>query len=69
MEKIILDMIRAAEKEENYDLISYVKRIIDQFALTANAPSNWRDIGNTLLKTYDCGSWVYEELELWNYED
>lgn len=69
MKEIILEMVKTAEKTEDYDLISYVKKIIDRFALTANAPSNWRDIGNVLLETYDCGSWVYEELELWNYEN
>lgn len=68
MEQTIKSMIEQAETEENYSLIHYVKQLIDTFAQTINCPSNWRDIGEELVKEYDCSSWVYEELELWNYE-
>lgn len=61
-------MIEQAETEENYSLIGYVKQIIDEFAETINCPSNWREIGEKLAKEYDCNSWVYRELELWNHE-
>ena len=68
MEQTIKLMIEQAETEENYSLIGYVKQLIDKFSETVNCPSNWRDIGEKLAEEYDCSSWVYEELELWNYE-
>ena len=69
METILFNMIGQAEKNEDYDLIGYAKEIVDKFAVTINAPSNWRYFYKELLKIYDEGSWVYEEMELWNYED
>ena len=69
MEEIIMKMIVQAEKEENYKIIEYVKEMIENFVMTINCPSNWRDIPNELLKTYNESTWVYEELELWNYVD
>lgn len=62
-------MIEKAEKNKDYDLIKYAKEIVDKFARTINAPSNWRYFYAELLKRYDCSSWVYKEMELWNYED
>lgn len=68
MYEIIKSMIKQAESEENYSLIGNVKELIDKFAETINCPSDWRDIGNRLSKEYDCSTWIYEELELWNHE-
>ena len=69
MKQIILNMIEQAEQEEDYELMAYVKQLISQFETTINCPSNWRDIGEVLTEAYDEDSWVYEELELWNYID
>lgn len=69
METILFNMIEQAEREENYNLIKYAKEIVDKFATTINAPSNWRYFYMELLRKYDSSSWVYEEMELWNYED
>ena len=68
MEQIILDMTKEAERTENYELIQYVKRLVDTLAMTSNAPSNWREIAAELAKKYEPHTWVHEELELWNYE-
>ena len=68
MEKTIRLMIEQAETEENYSLIGYVKQLLDEFASTINCPCNWRKLGTELTKEYDSSSWVYEKLELWNYE-
>ena len=62
-------MINEAERNEDYNLIEYVKDLILKFANTINCPSNWRNIGETLAEVYDANNWVYVELELWNYED
>ena len=69
MEQTIRLMIEQAETEENYSLIGYVKQLIDEFATTINCPSNWRSIGEELAEEYKDNSWIYDELELWNYED
>ena len=69
MEQTIRNMINQAETEENYSLIEYAKQIVDELATTINAPSNWRDIGTELAAEYKDNSWVFDELELWNYEE
>ena len=69
MEDIIREMIWQAEKEDNCQLIRYVKQLIDEFATTINCPSNWRDIGSKLVEEYEPSTWVWEELELWNHKE
>lgn len=69
MYEILKEMIRKAEKYEDYDLIEWVRQIVYELAITINCPSNWRSICDELLDEYDCSSWVYENLELWNYEE
>jgi hypothetical protein len=65
---IIVDMISKAEETHDIDLITYIKRLINQFIITINCPSNWRTIALSLSAKYDSNSWVYEQLELWEYE-
>jgi len=55
--------------DEAYDLLRFVNRLICQLAITINCPSDWRDIGYELAEEYKDNSWVYEELDLWNYEE
>ena len=77
MEKIIRQMIeRAIYYKENlnfidepYDLLKFTRELIYQMVMTINCPSNWRDIGRELAKEYKNNSWIFEELELWNYEE
>lgn len=69
MEQTIRSMIGQAEREENYSLIEYAKQIVDKLAITINAPSNWRDIGEKLAQEYDLDCWVYENMELWNHSE
>ena len=77
MENIIKEMIEKAiyyketikSIDEAYELIRFTRDLIEQFAETINCPSNWRDIGSKLAEEYDPSTWVWEELELWNYED
>lgn len=68
MYELIKNMIEDAEANEDYNVISYVKDLLYKFTDTFNCPSNWRDIGERLAKEYDCSTWVYEKLELWDYE-
>ena len=77
MKEIIKDMIEKAiwyyeqidRVDEAYELIRFVRELIDKFAETINCPSNWRDIGTELAEEYKDNSWVFDELELWNYEE
>lgn len=69
MENIIKNMIALAEDEYNLDLISSIKELLSEFAYTYNCPSNWNGLGEELAEEYSEGSWVYENLELWNYVD
>ena len=77
MENIIREMIEKAiyyketikSIDEAYELIRFIRDLIEEFAETINCPSNWRDIGSKLAEEYDPSTWVWEELELWNYVD
>ena len=77
MENIIKQMIEKAiyYKEnlkfidEAYELLRFVRNLIEQMALTINCPSNWRNIGTELAEEYKDNTWIFDELELWNYEE
>ena len=77
MKDTIKDMIEKAiwyyeqidRVDEAYELIRFVRELIDKFAETINCPSNWRDIGTELAEEYKDNSWVFDELELCNYEE
>lgn len=77
MENIIKSMIeKAIYYKENlsfYDeareLLQFVAQLIEQMSLTINCPSNWRIIGTELAEEYKDNSCIFDELELWNYED
>ena len=77
MKETIKDMIEKAiwyyeqidRIDEAYELIRFVRELIEKFAETINCPSNWRDIGTELVEEYKDNSWVFDELELWNYEE
>lgn len=77
MENIVREMIEKAiyykeiigSIDEAYDLIRFVRDLIDKLACTINCPSNWRSIGEELADEYKNNSWIYDELELWNYAE
>ena len=69
MKELIIEMIDLAVSKFVYDLIEQVRRLIDKLSTTANAPSDWRSVGEEIEKEYQSGSWAYEELELWNYSE
>ena len=77
MEELIKDMVEKAIYyrdevgciDEAFELIRFVRELIDKFASTINCPSNRRSIGTELAEEYKDDSWVFDELELWNYEE
>ena len=66
MEKTIREIIMQADDEKNFDLIRLVKEILDEFA-SACCPPDWQSIGTKLAGEYPEYSWVYENLELYDY--
>ena len=68
MEEIIRDMLREANtpvsellyREEKRKLLEFAKRIVDELANTHNAPSNWREIGATLAREWNNGTWEHD---------
>lgn len=74
---IINEMIDKAiyydENLEFYDEANEILRIardlIEELSMTINCPSDWRNIGIRLAEKYRDDSWVFETLELWNYEE
>lgn len=69
MEQTIREIIMQADDERNFDLIRWVKDILDEFSSTCNCPPDWRYIGAGLANEYPADSWVYESLELYNFTD
>lgn len=69
IEKTIYYKDKIGNIDEAYELIRFTKDLIDKFAETINCPSNWRSIGEELAKEYKDNSWIYDELELWNYSE
>lgn len=77
MENIIKSMIEKAiyykEKlslyDESRELLQFAAQLIEQMSLTINCPSNWRSIGTELAEEYKDNTWIFDELELWNYEE
>lgn len=77
MENIIKSMIEKAiyYKEnlslydESRELLQFARDLIEQMAMTINCPSNWRNIGTELAEEYKDNTWIFDELELWNYEE
>lgn len=74
MKRIIREMIAKAEyyssislMDEARDLLCFVRDLVNEMCRTYNCPSNWREIGEELAREYNEDSWVYEELELWNF--
>lgn len=75
MENIIKEMIEKAiyyketigSVDEAYELIRFVRNLIDEFAATMDCPEDWRNIVGELATEYKDNSWVCDELDLWNY--
>lgn len=68
MKQIIKKMIERAEMENDEVLFFDIRLLIGKLAETINCPSNWRDIGTELANEYK-NTQVYEELQLWDYEE
>ena len=61
-------LFRSGESENDNDLLDIAGEIIDELSTTYNAPSDWRSVGENLADIYK-GTWVYDRMNLWEYED
>ena len=50
MKDVIKEMIAQADDERNFELIRWIKEILDEFTLTCDCPSDWRYIGAELAR-------------------
>lgn len=55
--------------DEANELLRFAADLIEEMTDTINCPSNWRNIGTRLVGKYQDNEWVFDELELWNYEE
>jgi len=69
MKQTIINMIEDAKSSHDEKLIYWIKVLIRKFSDTMNCPSDWRDIGRILYNMYFNDNWVFESLELWDYEE
>lgn len=69
MEKVIIEMIELAERDEDLDLLDYLRRLVEELTDTINCPSDWRSIGSRLAEKYQDNDLVYGYMQLYNYED
>ena len=73
MKEIIINLINVAEHTKNFDtkeeILKEIKNLIYKLATTYNAPSDWRYIAEELAEEYKNNSFVYEMLQLWDYEE
>ena len=73
MKRIIQRLIRIAEITEDLDardaILKEARDIINEFAITYNCPSDWREIGEILAEEYKGNHDIFEALHLWEYEE
>ena len=68
MYNVIKRMIIRAEKNNDFDLADDVYEILSALAVTFNAPSDWRDIGEELAEEYSNNNWIMDNCKLYEFE-
>lgn len=73
MKKTIMNLIAIAEQTDDIDIANAILKdvayLIYALADTINCPSNWRSIAEELAEEYKDNTYIYEALQLWNYEE
>ena len=69
MKQTIINIIEDAKSSHDETMMMHIKMLIRKFSDTMNCPSDWRDIGRILYNMYFNDNWVFESLELWDYEE
>ena len=68
MKEIIKNMIEDASIHHDYELAEHVYKLLSEFAITFNCPSNWRDLGEQFAEEYAGNDWTMENCKLWDFE-
>lgn len=67
MENIIYDMIASAYRHHDYEMAVMAYKLMSEFAVTVNCPSNWRDIGEVMAEEYNGNDWIEENCKLYEF--
>ena len=67
MYDVIKRMIIRAEENNDFDLADDVYEILSTLAVTFNAPSDWRDIGEELAEEYSNNNWIMDNCRLYEF--
>lgn len=67
MKTTIIDMINRASEAEDYELADFVYSILQNFAMTINCPSDWRNLGSEMAERYKEDSWVMDNCKLYEF--
>ena len=68
MEDLIKEMIINAKKHNDYELANFAYRLMDEFAMTINCPSKWRDIGEEMTEEFKGDDWILDNCKLYEFE-
>lgn len=68
MYNVIKKMIIRAKENNDFDLADDVYEILSTLAVTFNAPSDWRDIGEELAEEYSNNNWIMDNCKLYEFE-
>ena len=67
MYNVIKKMIIRAKENNDFDLADDVYEILSTLAVTFNAPSDWRDIGEELAEEYSDNDWIMDNCRLYEF--
>ena len=68
MYNVIKKMIIRAKENNDFDLADDVYEILSTLAVTFNAPSDWRAIGEELAEEYSNNNWIMDNCKLYEFE-
>ena len=68
MYNVIKKMIIRDKENNDFDLADDVYEILSTLAVTFNAPSDWRDIGEELAEEYSNNNWIMDNCKLYEFE-
>ena len=67
MENIMLDMIEAAYRHNDYEMAAHAYKLMAEFSRTVNCPSNWRSIGEKMAEKFSGNAWIMENCRLYDF--
>ena len=68
MKNLIKEMIIYAKKYNDYELANFTYKLMSEFAVTINCPSNWQDIAEEMAEEFNGDDWIMEFCKLYEFE-